>query len=210
VTTLTDRARRATASIAGVAATVVLAGCAGHHTTPNSAAPDPNRPPSGVHWETFQGISLPIGDDGPAHDDGTATGYTHTPQGAVLAAVNHMVRMSTADDTTWPSIAATELAPGPGKDAYVLARVRISITGPAQPTTTPRIVGYRITAYSPTAAQVAIVASYPEHSLTSTDTRVVWTGGDWRLELPDPATKTRTVTAVNTLPANMIRLETTS
>src|SRR5262249_19071714 len=136
-----------------------------------------------------------------------ATGYRHTPQGAALAAIDHTVRYSTAADGSWGPIAAAEIASTPGADAWKLARARVKITAPANPALAPRIIGYRITSYQPDRAAVTAYSVYPDNSLSATAIQVVWTGGDWRLLLPDPGSTTRTVTAIGSAPSvGLVRL----
>ncbi|MEV0766521.1 hypothetical protein [Nocardia sp. NPDC050435] len=175
----------------------------------STAAPDPSRPPAGVRWETWQGIKLPhSGADGPTKTStGAATGYTRTPQGAALAAIQHSIRLSTAPDTSWPVIARTTLTEGPGKDFWVTNRTLISITRPVDAAATPRVLGYSITAWTPDRAEIAVYTSYPDNSLLSTLTTVSWTYGDWRLVLPDPAAGTVAHSAIATVPANAVHLE---
>ncbi|WP_231386764.1 hypothetical protein [Nocardia sp. BMG111209] len=203
---LSHARKRAAALAVTAAVAMMLTACGGHTpSTPAPASPDLTGAPAGLHWESFQGITIPAGDDGPAAVD-TATGYTRTPQGAALAAINHTVRLSVADDGQWAGVTAAEVAAGPRKDAWTLARARISITAPASAALAPRIVGYRITEYRPDRAAVTVYSEYPDRSCASTDTRVVWNGGDWRLELPDPSAATGTVAALSDIPAGIVAL----
>ncbi|WP_324189357.1 hypothetical protein [Nocardia otitidiscaviarum] len=176
-------------------------------SAPTSAPPDPNRPPADIHWETWQGVRLPFGGkDGPTRVAEAALGYSHTPQGAALAAIHHTVRISLAPDATWSKIAAQTLVPGPGKDEWVLARARISVTQPASAELAPRIAAYRFTAYAEDRAQLLVYSIYSDNSISANTQTVVWSHDDWRLLLPDPALKSVVVEAVPDIPADAVRL----
>ncbi|WP_067522116.1 hypothetical protein [Nocardia uniformis] len=199
------------AALSGLAAALVaaaaLAGC-GADSESSAPQPDLTSVPAGLHWNSFQGIAIPAGEDGPTTNGVTATGYRQTPQGAALAAIAHTVRLSTADNTSWAHITAAEVAPGPARDAWTLARARVKIAQPADPATAPRILGYQITSYQPERATVNAVSAYPDKSLAATAIAVVWQRGDWRLELPDPASTTPTVSAITSVPTDgFVRLE---
>ncbi|MGW5224541.1 hypothetical protein ACWEP5_06265 [Nocardia niigatensis] len=173
-----------------------------------TTAVDPARAPADVHWENYQGVQLPIGShDGPSKLGATAAGFSHTPQGAALAAINHSTRLSLAPDGAWPQVAAISLIPGPAKDSWVLARAQVSITAPANPTVAPRITAYKLTAYAPDRADLTVYATYSDGSITATAETVLWVSEDWRLLLADPAAKTATVQSVPSVPADAVKLE---
>ncbi|WP_067813597.1 hypothetical protein [Nocardia inohanensis] len=169
--------------------------------------PDPSRAPAELRWENYQGVQLPIGGkDGPTKLASVPIGYTHTPQGAALAAINHSARLSLAPDSVWPALAANVLQPGPGKDAWVLARVQLSITAATDPAVAPHFTAYKITTYDPARTTLTVYATYSDASITATDTTVTWSAEDWRLLLPDPAAKTVTVHSVKSVPADAVAL----
>lgn len=172
-------------------AAVLTAGCGTDtHRSPDTATPSaPATKPSGLRWESFQGIRLPVADQGPTRIDGAvATGFERLPAGAALAAIHATARMSVATDAQWIAVAQHMLAAGPGRDAWATSRAQISITTPiaADP---PAVLGYRITLYTPDGVDLDIYTVHPDNSLTSNTSRVRWQTGDWRLELPhNPAT----------------------
>jgi hypothetical protein len=201
--TRAHRRRPHTAAIlAGCANVALIAGC-GHHTAPATA--DLTRPPADVTWQDYQGVALPFGADGPTRHETTATGFTRNPQGAALAAIQHDLRMSLAHDD-WPEVARDELAPTPGKDAWVASRDLVRLMGRANPATAPRIAGYRIGSYSPDRAEVTIFVVYPDRSIAATDTAVNWTDNDWRLVLPAPDSTAVTVRSLPMIPAATVPL----
>ncbi|MEV6768717.1 hypothetical protein AB0N05_08775 [Nocardia sp. NPDC051030] len=198
-------------TLAVAAAALTLAACGGNDsavTAPTTTPIDPARAPADLRWENYQGVPLPIGaHDGPAKLSGTASGYSHTPQGAALAAINHSTRISLAPDNAWAQMASISLMPGPGKDAWVMARVQISITAPAAPATAPRIAGYKVVNYTPASTDLVIYSTYPDNSITATAETVTWSSEDWRLVLPNPAAKVQTIQSIPAIPANVVKLD---
>ncbi|WP_228818780.1 hypothetical protein [Nocardia transvalensis] len=141
------RIRRAAAGVLGAA--VLAAGGCGGGGDRGAAQPDPARPPTGVRWQSYQGVALPVTDQGPAHDsDGAATGFDRGPAGAAVAAITHSVRLAVAADSQWPTVIAEEVVPGPARDEWAVNRLQLSITGPAADQYAPRVLGYHITSYS--------------------------------------------------------------
>ncbi|MFI6866643.1 hypothetical protein [Nocardia sp. NPDC050406] len=174
---------------------------------PTSAPLDPHRAPADIRWEPWQGVNLPYGrTDGPSKVSEAALGYTHTPQGAALAAIQHRVRISLAPDATWARLASQALMPGPGKDAWVMARAQVSLTQPASPVMAPRITAYKFTTYTADRSNLIVYSTYSDNSITANNETVVWSSGDWRLLLPDPATKTKVVESVSEIPPDVVRL----
>ncbi|MBF5000686.1 hypothetical protein IRT45_26460 [Nocardia sp. BSTN01] len=197
-------------ALIGLLGIATLTGCTGpgDHTAPPatpSLPADIHAAPTNVTSSVYQGISLPVADEGPHMVTGAvAAGFTHTPAGAALAAIQAIVRMSLAPDDQWDLVGQQMLAPGAGRDDWAVARAQMSITTPATGTP-PKILGYRITGYTPDRADTAIYTQQPDTSLTCNTATVIWQAGDWKLLLPDghhPAL----VTSPNTLPTDTILL----
>ncbi|WP_327097012.1 hypothetical protein OIE68_45335 [Nocardia vinacea] len=161
--------------------------------------------PTGLRWQPFQGVDLPVAEQGPHHIEGAvASGYERSPAGAALAAVQATVRMSIATDSQWPTVGQRMLAPGPGRDGWATARAQISITA-AITSSAPKVLGYLISHYSLDATDVDIYSIHPDNSVTCNHTHVLWQTEDWRLQLPDDPTAAP-VTTVATSPADMVAL----
>lgn len=188
------------------AALALSAGCGdGHRPGAAPAGRDVHAGPTHLRWSQFQGMSVPAGDQGPARVDGpVATGYTRTPAGAALAAIQTTIRMSLAEDTGYPQIGQL-LAEGPGRDAWAIARAQISIPGPIAAGAAPRLLGYRITHWNPDRVVVAIYTRQTDRSLTANTATVVWNADDWKLALPPPPGG-GLVTAVAATPPDMVAL----
>ncbi|WP_245720275.1 hypothetical protein [Nocardia uniformis] len=197
-------------TLAATSVTLGATACGLSDTSPvvvTTPPPDLDRAPSELRWEPWQGVNLPFArEDGPAKLTEAALGYSHTPQGAALAAIHHTVRISLAPDDTWARTAAQSLMPGPGKDAWVLARAQISVTQPASPVVAPRITAYKFTTYTADRAELLVYSTYSDNSVTSNKQTVVWSSNDWRLLLPDPVLKTVVVESVPAIPADAVQL----
>ncbi|MFJ1456139.1 hypothetical protein [Nocardia wallacei] len=199
------RIRRAAAGVLG-AAVLAAAGCGGSGA--GASHPDPQRPPTGVRWQPYQGVALPVTDQGPRDDrDGAATGFDRSPAGAAVAAVTHSVRLAVATDSQWPTVVARQVVPGPARDEWAVNRVRLSITGPAAAQYAPRVLGYRITAYTQDSSNVDVYTEYSDGSRAVNHTIVEWFGADWRLRLPDPDADTRPVDDIDRVPTDIVTLE---
>ncbi|WP_410874682.1 hypothetical protein [Nocardia sp. A7] len=197
--------------VAVVGVTAALGACSADNpddTDPTATASDTQTTPTGLRWQPFQGIALPVTDQGPHRiDAAVASGFDRSPVGAALAATQASVRISVANDGQWPRIGAAMLAAGPRRDAWAVARARISITAPITDGG-PKLLGYHITRYNPDATDVDLYALHPDNSVTRHHTAVLWQHEDWRLVLPDtnPAAAPA-VTAVALTPPELVAFE---
>lgn len=205
--------RRYLAASAATAITVglLLAGCGSDETEPQSDAPaapsiDIHRAPDIASWTTAGSIAVPLGAvDGPTSSPGAPfAGYTQTPQGAALAAIDQSVQLATAVDGRWAEILPAVSVAGPGRDLWAGNRALVSTSG-IDPSVAPEIVGYTIEEYSADAADVSIVQRFPDDSLASTLTPVTWSGDDWKLTLP--VSDTNPVEDLAALPGDIVDLE---
>ncbi|HLS79533.1 MAG TPA: hypothetical protein VK083_22355 [Nocardia sp.] len=194
-----------TAVMVGAVALTAAVGCADGG---EPEGPDLSAPPTDVRWQPYQGVALPHTAQGPRSvSGGAATGFEHSPAGAAVAAITHTVRLSVAPDGEWASVVAEEALPGPARDAWAVDRVRVSITGPADPEFVPRLRGYRVTGYTGERGQIEIYTEYSDGSLAVNHAAVEWSARDWRLRLPDPDSTDRPVEAVGALPGDIVTLE---
>jgi hypothetical protein len=141
-----------------------------------------------VVFETVAMPSLPGA--GPAHVDGAiATGYAHTPLGALLATANESYRYLLAGDDQWQAAAQQMLAPGPGYDAWQTFRSANSYgpggaAGAGEHLT--QIAGFQFISYTPTDAVIQVVVRDVNGVLQVGAEHVTWRDGDWRYVLaPD-------------------------
>lgn len=188
---------------------ILLAGCSQPTTTSVVQSPseiaDLESRPTNLKTTLFQGISLPVADQGPHSASGAvASGFDRNPIGASLAAVQATVRMSVATDTQWVLVGQQMLAPGLGRDAWATARSQISVTDPIA-INAPKIADYRVVNYTPDRADVAIYTVQSDGSITRNSATVIWQAGDWKLLLPTQP-QSSPVATVTDLPTNLIPL----
>jgi hypothetical protein len=180
---------------ATVAAVLALSGCGSAEptsdtttTSTSAAAVDTSAAPADVQWQSWRGASLPTSStDGPREVAGDiATGYTPTPQGAVLAAAQGITRLRLAPDNSWPDVVNAVAAPGVGRDTYAVNRAQVSITDPAPEGTEAHLEGFEVTDFTDTRAVVRLAVERPDGALMATTHTLVWSGEDWKLLLPAP------------------------
>ena len=119
----------ATLAAALTAVAALVAGCSSSPDQPSEPDWDLAAAPS-AQWVSVAGIATPMSDnDGPAQTTPVPHGYSPSPQGAVLAAINGQVQMATANDELWTEVSQYLLAPGPGRDQWAQARSLVTVDG---------------------------------------------------------------------------------
>ena len=183
-----------TLRIAATAATVLaLAACGSGNDDTATATPDPapdlRSAPAELTWREIAGVSVPTSRvDGPA--TGTSvnrSGYSQTPQGAVLAAIIGQTALAVADDRAWPEVVNTVTAPGPGRDEFAAARAAVTVSGSVPADAAPRFVGFEVTDYSndPLSAGVSVAQTIgTADQIYSYPVALQWIADDWRIVLP--------------------------
>jgi len=148
----------------------------------------PTAPPADVSWQVWHTLALPWSRSaGPTLAQGDAVGgFAHTPTGALLAAVQAAGRKVAATDAGWRQVAATMLAPGPGRDAWQAARARATLATDPPAGTFAQVAGFQFLSYTPDDAVVQLVTRGVDGGFGVVGLHVVWQDGDWRLVLaPD-------------------------
>nr|WP_181715694.1 hypothetical protein [Cryobacterium sp.]QJS06136.1 hypothetical protein [Cryobacterium sp.] len=183
-----------TLRIAATAATVLtLAACgSGNDDTPAAtpdAAPDLRSAPAELTWREVAGVSVPTSRvDGPfAGTSVNRSGYSQTPQGAVLAAINGQTALAVADDRAWPEVVNTVTAPGPGRDEFAAARTAVTVSGSVPADAAPKFVGFEVSDYSsdPLSAAVSVAQTIgTDNQLYAYPVALQWISDDWRIVLP--------------------------
>jgi hypothetical protein len=152
-----------------------------------------------VRWSGFYGVELPVSAQAGPYDTrgGVATGFAHTPLGALLAAVNIGVRANAQwgpqifgavirGQVTGPDAAA--LLAG-CQAAYAQAAQSEGVTG-GQPLGTADVTeqAFRWITYTPAAAILDLVSAGPGANggtvRASVQMEVVWDGGEWKVVAP--------------------------
>lgn len=201
------RGRRWWAACCVACACGLAAGCSGDGGDGRAGGEevDLSAPPTGVRWEQTSGVWLPVSDEDGPRESHPVSGYAHTPQGAGMAAVNGPLRAAVADDKTWGQVAAAVFAPGPGRDVFAVNRAQISVSGgDVDASAAPTVRGWVISDYSPEAATVSVVTSYPDDSLAKATYRLVWDDDDWKVVLAEDGAGD--VVALDEAPAEMVEV----
>jgi len=160
----------------------------------------PDSPPPGVSWTLFQGVALPSSAlAGPTRIIGPVyAGYAHTPVGALLATVQIGYRYFLTPGDGWRQVVRDQVLPGPGHDAFVANRAKVTTTDVA-PGELGQLAGFRFVTYSPDVAVIQLVSRFSSGTLqVSTDT-VQWINGDWQLQLQLDGGSSPTAQRVDTL-----------
>jgi hypothetical protein len=234
------RVRRRRRFAAGLVILIAVAGLAAHentqshHTTPAPARTRPApRPAPADHasqapaaslavleadagqdlsWASFHGMQLPASATAGPRDTrgGLASGFTHTPQGALLAAINIGVRTAAQWGSTIFVPTITHQVTGLAaptllhaeETAYAQLRTATHTragqpAGPGYATED----GYRFAAWSPVAATLEVLTIGPAADGTAvlavTRVQVVWQRGDWRVVAPPGGNWANSATAIS-------------
>lgn len=160
-------------------------------TTPASpivALPLTTAPP--VSWQLWKAVAFPSGVDGPRALD-TRQGYRQTPAGAVLAAVNGLLRANRGTAAEQRAAIAYAFTPGAVQASLLKAVPIEQLVLPGQ------VAGFRQVTWTPTASLVSVAVRYTnaatgQSGVQGVELPMLWRDGDWRLTL--------TLTAPPTLP----------
>lgn len=144
----------------------------------------------------LDGADVPVSPaDGPRQDSGVlASGFTDTPAGAVLAAVNIAVRVSGQLGPAIFTPTITRQVTGTGAGALLAAAQQDYAQDSAQhPPAAPDgpagtadadAVAFKVASWDPAAATVDVVAATASAQRAAVALQVRWLGGDWRLVAP--------------------------
>jgi hypothetical protein len=140
-----------------------------------------------VSWQLFSGVALPFSPVAGPHrvQPPVYAGYQRSQTGALIAGVQLGTRYLLTGGQAWRDVVARQVAPGVGRDAYVIARARVQLDDP--PGSYGQVAGFRILAFSPDVAVLQLVSRFPlTGRLQVTTTTLTWVNGDWQLVLqPD-------------------------
>lgn len=171
---------------------LLLAGCSSDDDGESGPPPvDLHAAPSNVTMRSMGGLKVPSSrEDGPA----TSTppeGYSHSPQGAALAAANGQAALATASDQQWAETVRTVTAPGAGRDEFAYGRTLMHVSGSVDKAQAAEFVGFKVTEYDPNRAVVLLATRTPQVGaaplLTAYPVQTAWSSGDWKVVLPKQA-----------------------
>ncbi|MFF0256938.1 hypothetical protein ACFYPW_31135 [Micromonospora zamorensis] len=149
----------------------------------------PTVPPTDVQWGLVGQSAVPVSSTaGPSRvSSGTAAGYAHTPDGALIAAAQLSIRAGfSAGRQSWEPTIEQQFEPGADRDR-LLAVLRDAGDAPAQPGELSQIAGFSYQSYTPDTAVIGLafrapVAGTPRYHVLSVTLR--WREGDWRMVAP--------------------------
>lgn len=176
-------------AVAGAVALGALTGCS------QDGGVDLTALPKDMSWSSYQGQPVPVSkEDGPKHTEGIpAWGYSPTPQGALLAAINDQVRIALAPDDVWAITVRGLTAPGRGRDEFATFRTMQSITGPIKSKDARKFLGFQIKNWKwdkdkeiPVSCAV-ILAQSQNGKLFSYPVAMAYLNGEWRVVLNESA-----------------------
>lgn len=164
-------------------------------TTPPQTLPTtvPTAPPADVRWELVGPLAVPVSTTaGPKQvTEATASGFARTPEGALIAATQIMVRSSHAlGRDRWEPTIERQFVPSVDRDR-LLAELRSIDSGPADPGSLSQVAGFSYQSYTPDTAVIGLVLRAPAagalryHVLSLT---LLWRDGDWRMQAPPGGT----------------------
>lgn len=161
--------------------------------TPSAATPAPlpttvlTSAPAGVSWKLFGQTALPFSArSGPrSATASTASGFEHSPTGALLAAAQISTRAGLSSGrSVYDATIQQQFLPGPDRDA-LLAALHAAPQGGAAPGELSQIAGFIYQSYSPDTAVIGLVRrSAGASTFYVTTLTARWSDGDWRLVAP--------------------------
>ncbi len=158
-------------------------------TTGNRQPSDPQyltAAPAGVNFQVVHGLQLPFSPvDGPLRIDGPiAAGYSHTPQGATLAAVQLEFRLGYAPGYERVLDDQSVMGPSVRQQLLTYRNSRPQSSDADLERMIARSVGFKVDSYTQDRATIEVafpnVNGAPGTYLTG-PISVIWSGGDWKL-----------------------------
>jgi hypothetical protein len=159
-----------------------------------SASPEPlpttvpTAAPADVTWNLLGQVALPYSRSaGPREVNATtASGYAHTPTGALIAAAQLSTRaaLSSGKEVYEPTI-TRQFVPSEDRDR-LLGNLRNAPQQPAEPGELSQTAGFLYQSYTPDTAVIGLVDRAPGAAprFHITTVTMLWRDGDWRMVAP--------------------------
>ncbi len=149
----------------------------------------PSTPPADVRWELVGPLPVPVSTTaGPTRvTDTTASGFAHTPEGALIAAAQISMRSSySLGRDYWEPTIERQFAPSADRDR-LLAEMRGSDSSRADAGSQSHIAGFSYQSYTADTAVIGLVlrapsAGTPRYHVLSLV--VLWRNNDWQMQAP--------------------------
>lgn len=148
----------------------------------------PSTAPDDVTWTALGQRILPYSKTaGPANVTATtATGYAHTPTGALIAAAQISSRsgLSAGKDIYEPAV-LNQMVPSADRDT-LLAALQAAPQEPAAPGELSTLAGFRYVTYGPDTAAIELVrrSAGPQGGYQIARYTMAWDNGDWKMHAP--------------------------
>ena len=146
-------------------------------------------PPEDVEWEAIGAIYAPTSDKhGPGTIDpttGVRSCYSHTSEGALLAATNILV--SGNDPQLLVDTIRAQGLDGPGKD-IAIGQVQQRVNEGDTTTVPLEVAGFRVLSYTGDRATIEVVVAVDdgaEEMYLTTGVDLMWSDGDWRVSFQE-------------------------
>ncbi|WP_280402952.1 hypothetical protein [Nocardia brasiliensis] len=138
--------------------------------------------PQGVSWQRVDGAPLPFtASDGPTRIDGAvAAGYAHSPQGAVVAALQISMRLLYSPDFVRILDTQSAISDADRQQILTARNTQPRLDPAAVQASTVQPAGFKVGAYTGDAATIYYAYPRPSGSYRIARQAVVWRDGDWR------------------------------
>lgn len=167
---------------------------------PTGSQAVPQYTPQDITWQLYQTVALPYSKTaGPTVvNREVARCYAHDPLGALLAASQIGVRYLIAPD--WRQVLRLQVVSGKGWEAYVRLRSEnASTAADNQPGEYSQLAGFKFVTYSPAVAVIEMATQSDNGSLQAGPVTVVWSRGDWMLQLQPNGLETAQILPISSL-----------
>ncbi|WP_278262813.1 hypothetical protein [Nocardia sp. AG03] len=168
-------------AIAGIIAVAVIRDQPRDVATPSAPdAPTTTTPPRELQWKLINGVRLPFGEDGPTQVDGPrARGYTHTPQGALVAAWQIATRVLT--DARYERLLGTQVRADLGQQQQVRNAVTLTRNLSAEEFEAAfrQPVAFQFVTYTPMFARMYFAVPSDKGGYDFVPRAALWDGTDW-------------------------------
>lgn len=163
-------------------------------TVDNADQEIPTTAPTDVTWQVWHALALPFSASaGPARVKGqVASGFAHTPTGALIAYAQASSRVVAATDPGWRDVYNAMLAPGQSRNDAIKVRAKRTMTKEPAPGTFTQFAGFHFISYTPSDAVIQIASRNRDSPTYTTGIgHMTWAEGDWKLvlELDSPPSK---------------------
>ncbi|MFF5035699.1 hypothetical protein [Nocardia salmonicida] len=168
-------------AVAAIIAVAVIRDQPNDFATP--LAPDAlttTTPPRELDWKLINGVRLPFGADGPTEIDGPrAHGYTHTPQGALVAAWQIATRVLT--DTRYEQLLGTQVRADLGQQQQARNAVTQTRNLSAEEFEAAfrQPVAFQFATYTPMFARIYFAVPSNKGGYDFVRRATLWDGTDW-------------------------------